>query len=144
MTKPFSLPYKNEMVERMTGSTPESARKVARETGIAQVTLSGWLREARNLPLVPTPKRTSQKTWTIDERVRVLSAASKLSGVELTTLLAREGLLLAELEQWRLALGEDTKATTAATKRIRSLEKELARKENALAADDDTDEENDS
>jgi transposase-like protein len=161
MTKPFSLPYKNKMVERMTGNSPESARKVARDTGISQETLSRWLRDARNLPIVATPKRTSQKTWTIDEKVRVLGAASKLSGAELTALLEREGLLLAEVEQWRLALGDDVKAATATTKRIRTLERELARKEKALAevaallvlkkkadqiwgaADDDTDEEND-
>ena len=62
----------------------------------------------------------------------MLSEASKLSGSQLTAMLQREGLLLAELEQWRLALGED-KASVATTKRIRKLERELARKEKALA-----------
>jgi 5-methylthioribose kinase len=77
-------------------------------------------------------KRQTTKTWSIDEKVRVLSEASKLSGSQLTTMLQHEGLLLAELEQWRLALGED-KASIATTKRIRKLERELARKEKALA-----------
>ena len=77
-------------------------------------------------------KRQTTKTWSIDEKVRVLSEASRLSGSQLTTMLQREGLLLAELEQWRLALGED-KASIATTKRIRKLERELARKEKALA-----------
>ncbi|HKN67727.1 MAG TPA: hypothetical protein VJW73_15695 [Gemmatimonadaceae bacterium] len=131
MTKPFSLPYKQKMIERMTGSNPESARQVARETGISQETLSRWLRLAHSLPDVAA-KRQTGKTWSIDEKVRVLGEASKLSGSQLTAMLQREGLLLAELEQWRLALGED-KASIATTKRIRKLERELARKEKALA-----------
>jgi 5-methylthioribose kinase len=119
------------MIERMTGGSPESARQVSRETGISQETLSRWLRLAHRLPEVAA-KRQTTKTWSIDEKVRVLSEASKLSGSQLTTMLQREGLLLAELEQWRLALGED-KASIATTKRIRKLERELARKEKALA-----------
>ncbi len=132
MTKPFSLPYKQKMIERLTGSHPESARRVAMETGISQQALSLWLRQARSLPEVATKKRTS-KTWTIDEKVRVLAAAAQLTGTELKSMLQREGLLLAELEQWRLALGEEANASVASTKRIRTLERELARKEKALA-----------
>jgi transposase len=120
------------MIDRLTGNSAESARKVAGETGISQETLSRWLREARSLPEVAAKKRTS-KAWTIDEKVRVLAAASNLTGAELTSMLQREGLLLAELEQWRLALGEDANTPKATTKRIRTLERELARKEKALA-----------
>jgi transposase-like protein len=119
------------MIERLTGNSAESARRVARETGISQETLSRWLREARNLPDMAM-KRPTSKSWSVEEKVRVLSEASKLSGSQLTAMLQREGLLLAELEQWRLALGEG-KASVATTKRIRKLERELARKEKALA-----------
>src|SRR5262245_53306718 len=132
MTKPFSLPYKQKMIERLTGAGALSARQVARETGISQETLSRWLREARNLPDVSSKKRQS-KTWSVDEKIRVLAEASKLTGPHLAALLDRERLLLAELEQWRLALGEDAKASIATTKRMRKLERELARKEKALA-----------
>ena len=146
------------MIARLTGSNAESARQVSRETGISQQSLSRWLEEARSLPLVAVKKRAA-KTWSIDDKVRVMAAASKLNGAELATMLQAEGLLLAELEQWRLALGDDAGASTATTKRIRALERELARKEKALAeaaallilkkkldhhwvgGDDDTDEE---
>jgi hypothetical protein len=78
------------------------------------------------------PKRPT-RTWSIDEKIRVLAQAGRLTGAELTDLLKREGLLLAEYEQWRLALGEEGHATRVTTKRIRTLERELARKEKALA-----------
>ena len=48
-------------------------------------------------------------------------------------MLKREGLLLADLEQWRMALDEEGRASKATTKRIRKLERELAHKEKALA-----------
>jgi transposase len=121
------------MVERLTGADATSARQVARETGISQETLSRWLREARSLPDVPSRKQRLQQTWTIDEKIRVLSESAKLTGVALAAYLEREGLLLAELEQWRLALADDASASVATTKRMRKLERELARKEKALA-----------
>jgi len=132
VTKPFSLAFKQKMVEQLTGRDAVSARSLARGTGISQETLSRWLREARSLPLMG-PRRHKSKVWSIDEKIRVLAEASKLSGSELNSLLEREGLLLAELEQWRLALDEEGRASIATIKRIRKLERELARKEKALA-----------
>ena len=90
------------------------------------------MRDARSLPVMTPPKRTA-KVWSIDEKIRVLSEASKLTGQQLTALLEREGLLLAELEQWRLALDQEGLASKATIKRINKLERELARKEKALA-----------
>jgi transposase len=132
VTRPFSLGFKQKMVEQLTGKEAASARALARDSGISQETLSRWLRDARSLPLM-VPQRRKSKTWSIDEKVRVLAEARKVTGTELTALLQKEGLLLAELEQWRLALDEEGRASIATTKRIRRLERELARKEKALA-----------
>jgi transposase len=119
------------MIERMTGKDASSARQLARETGISQETLSRWLREAHSLPLMERGQGT--KTRSIDEKIRILAEARKLSGTALTEFLEREALHLADLEQWRLALDDDGHASKATTKRIRKLERELARKEKALA-----------
>jgi transposase len=132
VTRPFSIAYKQKMVERLTGKGAATARSLSRETGIAQETLSRWLREARSLPLVTTDNRKPRK-WTVEQKARILMEASKLTGDELTAFLEREGVLLAELEHWRLALEEEGRASVATTKRIRKLERELARKEKALA-----------
>jgi len=119
------------MIERLTGKDAISARKLQQEVGVPQTTLSRWLEEARSLPRVPPPKRT--KTWSIDEKIELLSGATKLTGEQLTVFLERNGLRLAELEQWRLSLVGEGRASRAVTRRIRSLERELARKEKALA-----------
>ena len=131
MTKPFSLAFRQRMVARLTGKDAVSARQLAQETGLRQQTLSRWLQDACSLSVMPSKRQTRE--WSIDEKIRILAKAGKLTGSELTELLEREGLLLAEYEQWRLALAEEGRASLATTKRIRVLERELARKEKALA-----------
>lgn len=131
VTRPFSLAYKQKMLNRLTGKDAVSARQLSLETGLRQQTLSRWLQDASSLSVMPTKRLT--KEWSIDEKIRVLAKASKLTGAELSDLLEREGLVLADYEQWRLALAEEGRASVATTKRIRMLERELTRKEKALA-----------
>ena len=131
MTKAYSIPYKKKMIERLTGSNAESASAVSSETGVAQETLSRWLRDANNLPGVSIKKRV--RHWPLDQKIRVLAEAAKTPGAELPALLAHEGLLLAELEQWRLALSNDLGGSVLVMRQLRKLERELARKDKALA-----------
>jgi hypothetical protein len=132
MTKPYSLAFKQKMVERLTGKHAVNPSQLGREIGIRQQNLSRWLHEARSLPSVAsnTPK---VRVWTVEQKAQALAGASKLSGEALTAYLEREGIKLADFERWRIALEEDGQGSTATTKRIRQLERELARKEKALA-----------
>lgn len=132
MPKRYSLALKQRMVEKLTGPKAPSALAASREVGIASQTLSQWMREARSLPLMPA-RPPNRKYWSVDQKIRVLGEASKLQGPELAAYLQREGVLLGELDQWRLALDEEGRASQATTRRMRKLERELARKEKALA-----------
>jgi hypothetical protein len=148
------------MVQRLIGKNAVSASQLSQETGVRQQNLSRWLEEARNLPTV-APQKPKSRTWTVEQKAHVLAEAAKLDGEPLVAFLDREGVKLAELERWRLALDDKETASGAMTRRIRQLERELARKEKALAEaaallilqkkvqnfyradeDDDTDEEN--
>ena len=76
--------------------------------------------------------------WTLEQKVRILAEGSKLTGEELTAFLEREHVRLAEYEHWRISLEEGGRAAALTTRRIRELERgelerELARKEKALA-----------
>jgi transposase-like protein len=79
------------------------------------------------------PARRPKREWSVEEKIRILAKGSTLTGAELTNLLQHEGVRQAEYEQWRLALDEEGRASLATVKRIRALERELARKEKALA-----------
>ena len=116
---------------RLTGTDAVSARQLSVETGLRQQTLSRWLQDASSLPVMPVKR--PRRDWSIENKIRILAKASALTGAELTDFLQREGVLQAEYEQWRLALSEEGRASLATTKRIRALERELARKEKALA-----------
>ncbi len=129
MTKPFSLAFKQKMVARLTGVGAMSAQKLAAETGLRQQTLSRWLQEASSLPVMPAKRPTRE--WSIEEKIRILATAG--TGTALTELLQREGVPRAAFDHWRLALSDEGRGSVATMKRIRALERELARKEKALA-----------
>lgn len=133
MTKPYSVAFKNKMVQRLTGKNAVSATQLARETGVRQQNLSRWLDDARSLPVVADKPKPVTREWTVEQKARVLAEASQLTGEQLTSYLEREGVKLAEYESWRLALDEGGRASASTNKRIRTLERELARKEKALA-----------
>jgi transposase len=131
VTKPFSLAFKLKMVARLTGKDAVSARRLGLENGLRQQTLSRWLQEASSLPVMAAKR--PRRDWSIEEKIRILAKASTLTGAELTELLAHQGVLQAEYEQWGLALSDEGRAGLTTTKRIRALERELARKDKALA-----------
>lgn len=133
MSKPFSLAFKQKMVQRLTGKNAMSATQLARETGVARQNLSRWLEAARSLPIMADKPKPAVRVWTVEQKARVLADACQLDGEELTAYLEREGVKRAEYEQWRIALDEGGAASASTNKRIRQLERELARKEKALA-----------
>ena len=139
------------MVRRMVGPSALTATSLAVETGIPQPTLSRWLRDAASIRPVSSPKppRPSSPSpaapakrpqdWSALERARVVVEAGELPEAELGEFLRRRGLHLEQLEEWRAALEESLSKPrqgnrpTSAGKRIKELERELARKEKALA-----------
>lgn len=133
MGKPYSVAFKQRIVRRLIGKNAVSASKLAREIGVGQQNLSRWLREARRLPVMAEKSKPVARDWTVEQKARLLAEACKFDGEELTAYLEREGVKLAEYESWRLALEEGSRASAGTNKRIRKLERELARKEKALA-----------
>jgi hypothetical protein len=132
MTRPYSLAFKQKMLERLTGKDAVSARQLSLESGVRQQNLSRWLQEARSLPAVGADDAKSRQ-WTVQQKARVLAEASGLSGDQLHAYLDRKGVRLVDFERWRIALQEDGRDSVIVTRRIRQLERELARKEKALA-----------
>lgn len=132
MKKKYSVAFKQKMVARLIGKSATSANRLAQETGVSQEALSRWRREASSLPVVAKDK-ARPRWFKLEEKVRILAAAAELDGEELTAYLEREQVKLPEYERWRQALADDGTTSLAAARRIKALEKELARKEKALA-----------
>jgi len=120
------------MVERLVGPRATSAMDLARETGVSQEALSRWLRDARTVRPMPSDTRRD-RSLTLEEKIAVLAAGAKLEGDALVEYLAGKGVALAEYESWRLALEDGGMPAKTANRRIRALEREVARKDKALA-----------
>jgi transposase len=143
------------MIKRLAGPNAMSANALAKEVGISQNTLSRWLRTAGTVAAVSSNKGTGRKAnasnkdgrrsqdWTMQEKLRIVLEAERLTGEELGALLRREGLHREQLDQWRKAAADALGKTparkrgkpgpTPEEKRIRELERQLRHKEKALA-----------
>ena len=133
----FSDAFKARAVARLVGPGAVSANALAEEVGVSQESLSRWLRVARSVGAM-TPSQ--KKSWTGAEKLRVVTEASGLTGSALGAFLRRTGLHEAQLTAWRAAaeaaLGAPARPRPGGspeTQRIRELERELRRKDKALA-----------
>lgn len=167
------------MVARLVGPRSMPVARLSMESGIPEGTLYRWLKRAAIMPEMgrrqqrraATTSGESERSQRSDrsrtgaEKLAIVERAAGLGGEELGEFLRREGVHLAELEQWRKlaeqALAGDPKRLPP-SKEMRKLKAELARKEKALAEaaallvlkkkvgeiwgdeDDDTDETSDS
>lgn len=145
----YSEAFKTKMVQKMLAG--RSANSVAQEVGVNQPTLSKWLRDARRVPVVSKSskpeagKETSRRPedWSAEEKLDVVLEARGLGEAELGELLRRRGLHEEQLTRWRKAVesgaleslrgGRKSGAKSGDAKRIKELERELRRKEKALA-----------
>lgn len=133
----------------MLGPGAVTATALSRETGIPQPTLSRWLREAASLRLVSSKPETPSESepavgekrpqdWSSKERLQFLAEAEGLEEHELGELLRRRGVHREQLDAWRIAVEEAFAQPRAGrrspeAKRIKELEREVARKDKALA-----------
>jgi transposase len=121
-----------------------SATALAREVGVSQSTLSRWLHSFGTVQGVSNDNEGSAsgprrpEDWTAEERLRAVTEAGRLEGEELGKFLRREGLHEETLREWRQAaidaLQPARRGNRQERRRMAALEKELARKEKALAA----------
>lgn len=136
---PYSEGFKARMIERMTGPEGITANALAREVGMSQPTLSRWVRE-RRLGAMSDKLPKKRRSWTAAEKLRVVQEASKLSEDELGTFLRHEGLHQAQLDEWTSSAlaglappKRSSRTKSPEAKRIETLERELRRKDKALA-----------
>lgn len=139
MPQRYSTAFKSRMLRRLMGPEAVSANALALEVGVGQTVLSRWLRESRSVEPMTSSKK---KRWTGAEKLRVLLEARGLSETDLGTLLRREGLHATDLTAWQAAaeaaLSPEHRAAPSPERqrdqrRIQALERELRRKEAALA-----------
>lgn len=128
--------FRNRVVARLL--PPESANVglVAKEIGVSAQTLERWREDAQSRP-------ARGRAWTAGARLEAVITAAAMDEAGKSAWCREHGVYPAELDKWRssattaLAEPEEARASPQATrqdkKRIKELERELLRKNRALA-----------
>ena len=130
---------KEAMVQKLTTPGAPSARALAQEVDITQSTLSRWVREYAKLGKAGgVMKKRRPQDWTAEEKLVAVLEYEKLDERERGTYLREKGLHSVHVERWRQQILEGLKSSKSGKKdprdtKIKELEKELGRKEKALA-----------
>jgi len=131
--------YSNEFKARAVARLlpPESAPipRVSQEIGVSAATLERWMSNALSRP--------AERAWTAAARLEAVIATAAMDEAQQSAWCREQGLFPADLQQWRqnamaaLSQPEEARASPQETRddrrRIKELERDLRRKEKALA-----------
>ena len=109
---------------------------VCEEVGVSRKTAARWLRLCGTVRAHPTPR--GRMTWTAEAKLKAIVETAGLDETELGLYLRREGLYSTQITEWRTEVIAhfETKpkcAKDARDETIRQLEREILRKDKALA-----------
>lgn len=138
--KAYSNTFKETMVQKMTGPHARSATALAEEVGVPQTTLSRWLLQYGTVDTGSSTMKAKKQSnnWPAEKKLEALQEYEALKDEESRGRFLREhGLYSADIERWRReileALKKKPNRADPRDKQIKQLEKELNRKEKALA-----------
>ena len=144
MGKSYSEEFKESVVKRMMPPSAVPVLQLAKETGVSDVTLYKWRKDYRNRGIAVPADKSNPESWAAEDKLAVVIETAGLNEVELSEYCRRKGLYAEQIQQWKQsALSgykgskqvEQDKARTRQEdrKKIKQLERELIRKEKALA-----------
>ena len=139
----YSKELKESMIRRMLPPNNDSAYALAQETGISEGTLRIWKRQALEGGYSPDGQAIPEK-WSTQDKFMVVVETVGLSETELSEYARKKGLYVDQIKSWRdacinanggvtLEAQKLDKELKASKQRERELEKELTKKEKALA-----------
>lgn len=119
-------------------------RRLSQEEGISQATLAKWRAEARAKGQFLPDAHAGPQGWTSRDKLAAVIETAPMNAVDLGEYCRRRGVYPEQLRVWReacerandwerAATSRITRETRDDKKRIKDLERDLARKEKALA-----------
>ena len=140
----YSKKRKEAVLQKMMPPNNRSIKELAAEEGISEGTLYNWRNQARKQGLLLPDGDTGPDGWGAREKFAAVLESASLNEQETAEYCRRKGIYPKQLAQWRSAceaandwdrhanevLKDEQKSSR---KRIRDLERELKRKEKALA-----------
>ncbi len=122
-----------------------SVSALAKQEGISDVTLYNWRKEAKKQGVpVPGTQPTISDDWSSEAKLSAIMETAPLTQAELSEYCRQKGLYPEQITQWKQQfitgfathadhMGSSHEQLKYANKKIKTLEKDLRRKEKALA-----------
>lgn len=136
--KRISPERKNSILAKLLPPYNMTVAVVAQMEGISEATLYNWRNQAKSegKPVPGADKNSEQ--WPAEARFAVIVETATLSEAEIAEYCRKKGLYPEQLIQWKQGFIQtenpgDKAALKQSQKKIKQLEKELLRKEKALA-----------
>ena len=136
-TSRFSKEFKDAVVIKIVNRGDQSIAEVCRQEGISLSAGRCWISECDRVPGMKSSK--SSRQWTAEEKLNAVIQSRSLSEAEIGLFLRKEGLHSHQISEWRAeiltALGSICRRANKdnSVQRIRELERDLNRKDKALA-----------
>ena len=140
----YSPEFKEAMLRRMLPPNNESITKIAKEEGLSEQTLRNWRDKARKEGYAAPGTDASPDDWSTQDKFLIVVETASLNEAELAEYARKKGLYVEQIKAWKDACmnanGGIAKETARlnrelkdSQKEYKKLEKELLRKEKALA-----------
>lgn len=140
----YSPERKEAVLKKMMPPHNRSIKQLAEEEGISEATLYNWRKQARAQGILMPDADAGPDGWNARDKFAAVLESASLNEQETAEYCRRKGIYPYQLDQWRKACeaandwdrqANNTLKTEQKTsrKRIKGLEKELRRKEKALA-----------
>jgi len=135
----YTESFRKAMVQKLLMPGGPSIQELSREIGVSDQSLYNWKAKYQNRGNKYSDYSKSPRQWTDAEKYEALLEAAKLTGEDLGKWLREKGLRSEHIERWqhdmKKNLTQQKKNTELkeAKKRIKELEREVRRKDKALA-----------
>lgn len=132
-----SLAFKKQIVAKFLSRGSKSVRILAKENGIAVTSFYKWTKQINLAELLLVEKEMSPNERRVEEKANLVFAYERLNEESKGEFLRLNGITSSHLLQWKSAMmdgitGKDS-SKHALEHQVRCLEKELLRKDKALA-----------
>ena len=142
--KNYSPEFKEAMLRRMLPPNNESIKKIAKEEGLSEQTLRNWRDKARKEGYAAPGTDASPDDWSTQDKFLIVVETASLNEAELAEYARKKGLYVEQIKAWKDACmnanGGIAKEAARLNRELKDsqkerkmLEKELQRKEKALA-----------
>ena len=142
--KRYSKEIKDSILKRMMPPNNEAISRISEETGITEATLYKWRKNARAAGNATPGDGQGSEHWSSEDKFLIVMETYPMSAAELAEYCRKKGLYKEQIEAWResclSANGRESNQTKQLNqelkeekKRAKTLEKNLLKKEKALA-----------